>query len=298
MYGAILTEICMGWRYGWRLERLYLLAVLNWGIIFLMNYEQILNEALRLTDAGDDALALPLWEKLRKGPCNTEEKCFLLLNERRCLSSLGNFELAETRLRMVEEIDTSAEFKLHVESARLDDLNRQNKTSEYIKRAKRFLEERGSELASPRFQILAYESKQALACALISSREFDEGLQIIAEILPTAEGVEQRRLRYFRSLAYQHTSREEEAIAELKLVISPGDSDLWTADAHYDLGIIYQHRSLLGWAKYHLQSCEILKDVFSGSLRQLYDGLSYVCESLRESDEAKRYAKLARAAPQ
>ena len=263
-----------------------------------MDYEQIFNEALRFTDAGDDASALPLWEKLRNGPCNAEEKCVFLLNERRCLSTLGQFELAESRLKMVEAIDTSGEFTLQVEGARIDDLNRQRKVSEYIKRSKRFLEEHAGELTSPKFQILAYESKQGLASALINTREFEEGLKIISEILPTAERVEQRRLRYFRSLAYQHTDREEKAIAELKSIISSEDSDTWTADAHYDLGIIYQRRSLLAWAKYHLQSCEILKDVFSGSLRQLYDGLSYVCESLREFDEAKRYTKLAKAAPQ
>jgi tetratricopeptide (TPR) repeat protein len=265
-------------------------------MIFLMNYEQIFDEALRLTEAGDNASALPLWEKLRNGPCNTEEKIVFLLYERQCLSELANYELAESRLQMVEALDSSCEFLLSVENARIDDLYRQKKGDEAIQRGRLLLQAHAKELATPELAGLAYKVKQGLGCGLINAGKFEEGLQIVSEILPTAESLEQRRLRYFCALAYQNMNHNEEAIAELKLLLESDEPDQWTAEAHYDLGILYQHRNALAWAKYHLQKAEMLKSLFNGSLRQLYEGLSYVCESLREFDDAKRYASLAQSA--
>src|SRR5882724_405407 len=260
-----------------------------------MTDDQVLEEALRLTDAGDFAPALTLWEKLKGRTVDIQSKCLILLNERRCLSGLGEHDRARDLLRMVEEIDTSGEFCLYVASGYIDNLPRPQKREEAIKLGREFLQRNAKQLADPQFKLLAVEAKLSLGCDLVNATKFEEGIAVLSEILPFADPTERRRILSFRATAFQHSHQDGAAIDDLNQIVQAEEHDQWTADAFYDLGMIYQSREAFAWAKQNLQKAESLKDLLTVPLKYLYVGLANTCLSLREREEARRYKKLAEA---
>ncbi len=258
-----------------------------------MTDEELIWEALRLTDARDYSGALALWEKLRVQAPDIESQCTFLLNERRCLSAMGGHDRAQQSLRMAENIDATGDFRLQIELARIDDLYLQEQYEKANDQAKRVLEKHAEALAQPHNADLAWELRYSLARGLVTLGEFEAGLQALSELMPTAQSRDIRRIRYFRALAYQHLKREDEAIDEFKQVVAHDEHDQLAADTHYDLGMIYESRKSFAWAKQHLLAAELLKDLLSVPRSYLYQALAIACESLQQFDEAKKYEHLA-----
>jgi hypothetical protein len=128
-----------------------------------MTNEQIIDEAIRLTGEREYRSALILWKKLNDLPLlDPESKCLYLLNERRCRTALGQHEIAQQLLDSVEKTDTAKQFSLEVELARIDALYCQRKFVEAIQRSQRFLKEKADQLASPEFELIAYEQRLRL----------------------------------------------------------------------------------------------------------------------------------------
>jgi tetratricopeptide (TPR) repeat protein len=196
--------------------------------------DQILDEALRLTEAGKYAEAVKLWEQLRNLPdLDIESHCLFLLGEGRCRIALGQHEIAQQLLDSVEKIDTFHQFILEVEHARIGGLSTQRKFDEANKKSRRFLKENAEKLASPDFANLAYAQKLELARGLVQANEVPEGLQLLSELLPVAEEQDKRDIHYFRGYAYQQLGQQDDALAEFKQVLALGNHDSWTAGAHY-----------------------------------------------------------------
>jgi tetratricopeptide (TPR) repeat protein len=259
-----------------------------------MTSEQIIDEAMRLTTEGDYANALQFWETLSgMAFLDVESKCLYLLNERRCRTALGQHEIAQQLLDRVENIDISGRFCLEVEHARIDELYNQHKFVEANKRSEQFARENSIKLADPEFALIAYEQKLGLASGLIHANEFDAGLKLLTELLPVAAQQDKERVHYYRGLAYRHLKREDAAIDEFKQIVASADKDLWVATAHYQLGLIYESKGMLAWAKHHLQNAELLKDLITFPVSYIYMALSNVCFRLHEIEEGWRYRKLA-----
>jgi tetratricopeptide (TPR) repeat protein len=263
-----------------------------------MTDQELLDEALRLTDSGDYAEAVKLWERLRNlAALDVDWKCVLFLNERKCRTALGQFETSAQLLDTVENMDTTGQFQLEIELARIDNLYKQGKFVEGNKRCERFGKENASKLVNPQFAIIASEQKLALACGLVSAKELAAGLHLLSEILPAAEDQDKPQILYYRSLAYLGLKQEDTAIDDLKQILVLAGHDQWAATAHYDLGRIYENRRAFAWAKQHLQNAELLKDVITFPISYVYMSLSNVCFKLHELEEGWRYRKLAESRP-
>jgi tetratricopeptide (TPR) repeat protein len=263
-----------------------------------MTNDEMIHEALRLSDEGNYADALKLWESLSSlTSLDVVSQCVFLLNERKCRSALGQHEIALQLLDKVENIDAAHEFRLQTEFARIDDLYKQNKFAEANKRSQQFAKENAAKLVSPEFAIIAYEQKLGLACGLVSASEFTAGLHLLTEMLPAAENPDKPQIHYYRALAYLRLKQEDAAIEELKQILVLNNHDQWAASAHYDLGRTYDNRGAFAWAKQHLQKAELLKEVISIPVREVYMSLSNVCFKLHELEESKRYRKLAEREP-
>jgi tetratricopeptide (TPR) repeat protein len=118
-------------------------------------------------------------------------------------------------------------------------------------------------------------------------------VKLFTELLPVAANEDKERIHYYRGLAYRHLKREDAAIDEFKEIVASADRDLWVAAAHYQLGLIYESKGILAWAKHHLQSAELLKDLITFPVSYIYAALSNVCFKLHEIEEGRRYRKLA-----
>ena len=256
--------------------------------------EQRMWEALRLEHAGRHADALALLEELRAEASDVQSKCIFLLNERRCLTAMGEHDRARQRLRMVEDIDAAGEFRLETELGRIEDFHAREQYVQANRQAKTVIERYSTELAQPQNVDVAWELSFSLARSLICMREFEAGLQALPEPLPTAQPEDLRRIQYCRALALRHLKREEEAINEYRKIVAADEPDKWVADAHYDLGMIYGSKKSFAWAKQHLQAAELMKDLLAVPISSLYEALATTCKSLREPDEADRYARLAK----
>lgn len=263
-----------------------------------MTEEELLSEALRLTAAGNDADALPFWEQARDAASSVATKCTYLLNEARCLRVMGNYGQAEQRLEMTEAIDADHSFRLHVERARVDALYRKGQISEANSRTKEFLKEYASDLANSQYSDLAYEAKLSLGFGLINEKQFEEGIDVLSAVLPMAENNEdKRRIRYFCGLALHHLKRDDEAVREFNGVLESGEQDELSADAYYDVAMIYKSREEFTAAKQHLQAAERLQDKPTVPLRYLYTALAQVCNARHESEETRKYIRLAESLP-
>jgi tetratricopeptide (TPR) repeat protein len=258
-----------------------------------MTDEEVLCEALRLTNSKSYSKALPLWEILRKHSDDVLHQGTYILNECRCLRAMGEQEEAKKRLGILRSLDTGGQFRLHLESLLVEDLYVAGKFKEGNRKAMSLLKRYARELGeSWRFD-LSYELKLSLAQGLVSADEFAEGLEALNRVFPDADVDDRRRIRYFRSLAYRHLKRNDEAILDLQEIIGSNIHDELTADAHYDVGMIYKSKEELARAKMHLQSAEQMKELLTIPVRNLYLALAWVCRSLNQIDEARRYVALA-----
>jgi tetratricopeptide (TPR) repeat protein len=263
-----------------------------------MESDQILNEALRLDEAGHYAEALKLWEQLCDLPAlDVESHCVYLLNERKCRSALGQHEIALQLLDRVESMDTSRQFHLYVEHARINMLYDQNKFAEGNERSRKFLKENTKQLTRPDFAFLVYEQKLGLARGLIHTNEFDEGLQMLTGLLSVTEERDKREIHYYRGYAYRQLKQYDSAIDEFNHVLSASNQDSWAAAAHWFLAELYTNKQAFAWAKQHLQNAENLKDFFTFPLSHVYISLANVCFRLNEPEESRRYKKLAESEP-
>jgi tetratricopeptide (TPR) repeat protein len=262
-----------------------------------MTEEELLSEALRLTAAGNDADALPFWQQARDAASSVATKCTYLLNEARCLRVMGNYGQAEQRLEMIEAIDADHSFRVHVERARVDELYRKGQITEANSRTKEFLKKHASELANSQLSDLAYEARLSLGFGLINEEKFEEGIDILSAILPLAENEDKRRIHYFCGLALHHLKRDDNAVREFKKVLESGEQDQLSADAHYDLAMIYKSREEFTAAKQHLQAAEGLQGKITVPLRYLYTALAQVCNARGETEETKKYIRLAESLP-
>jgi tetratricopeptide (TPR) repeat protein len=127
---------------------------------------------------------------------------------------------------------------------------------------------------------------------LVNANEFAAGLQLLTELLPAAEDQHKSQIRYYRVVAYLHLKEEDAAIEDLKQILLLGGHDQWTANAHYNLGRIYENREAFAWAKQHLENAELLKDVITVPVWEVYISLSNVCFKLHEVEEGWKYRKL------
>jgi tetratricopeptide (TPR) repeat protein len=258
-----------------------------------MTDEEILCEAMRLTDSKSYSKALPLWETLRKRSDDVLQQGTYILNECRCLRAMGKREEARKRIRILRSLDTHGQFRLHLEFVLIDDLYVAGKFKEGNRKARSLLKRNAQELSEPRLFDLSYELRSSLAQGLVSAGEFAEGLEALNRVFSDADAEDRRRIRYFRSLAYRHLTRNDEAIADLQEITATNIHDELTADAHYDVGMIYKSREEFARAKMHLQSAEQMKELLTIPVRNLYVALAWVCSSLNQIDEAKRYVALA-----
>lgn len=262
-----------------------------------MTEDQLVSEALQLVAAEDYAHALPLWEQARNTASETTHKCIYLLHEARCLRELKEFELAEQRLQMAEEIDRDKKLQLDLEHARVRQLYEREQYTEGNDRSVRLLEEHAEELAHPERAELRYEIKLGLGYGLVSGGEFEEGVKVLSALLPVAEKEDKRRIHYFCGLALHHLKRDDNAIREFRSVLESGERDQLSADAHYDVAMIYKSREEFTAAKQHLQAAERLHDKLTVPLRYLYTALAQVCNARHESEETRKYIRLAESLP-
>lgn len=263
-----------------------------------MALDPILNEALRLDEAGRYAEALKLWEQLRNLPdLDIESHCIFLLNERKCRSALGQNEIARHLLDRVENIDTAHQFCLYVEHARIELLYEQNKFAEGNERSRKFLKENAKQLTRPDFAFLVYAQKLDLAYGLVQANEFAEGLQLLTELLPVAEEQDKRDIHFYVGFACQQLKQEDAAVVKFQQVLALNDCDSWAASAHYYLAEIHVRKGAFAWAKQHLQSAENLKDFLTFPVSYVYASLSNVCFKLNELEEGRRYKQLAESEP-
>jgi tetratricopeptide (TPR) repeat protein len=144
-----------------------------------MNEEQLSSEALRLLAAEDHAGALPLLEQLRDSAPDPLAKCIYLLNEARCFRSLRDYETAEQKLQLVEQLDVENHLRLHVENHRIDNLYEQKQYAEANARSKRLLRERAAELQDLQNADLLYQVRLGLGFGLVSEFEFRRRGRII-----------------------------------------------------------------------------------------------------------------------
>lgn len=262
-----------------------------------MTEDQLVSEALQLVAAEDYAHALPLWEKARNTASETTHKCIYLLHEARCLRELKEFGLAEQRLQMAEKIDREKKLQLDLEHARVRQLYDLERYKDANDRSKRLLNEHAQALAHPERAELRYEIKLGLGYGLVSGGEFEEGVKVLSEILRVAENEDKRRIHYFCGLALHHLKRDDNAVREFKKVLESGEQDQLSADAHYDLAMIYKSREEFTAAKQHLQKAEGLQDKLTVPLRYLYTALAQVCNARGEMEETKKYIRLAESLP-
>lgn len=262
-----------------------------------MTEEELLSEALRLTAAGNDADALAFWQQVRDAASSVATKCTYLLNEARCFRVLGNYDQAEQRLEMIEAIDADHSFRLHVERARVDTLYRQQQITQANSRTKQFLKEYASDLGNSQFLDVAYEAKLSLGFGLINEQKFEEGIDVLSAVVPMAENEDKRRIRCFCGLALHHLKRDDEAVREFRGVLESGERDQLSADAHYDLAMIYKSREEFAAAKQHLQAAEGLQNKLTVPLRYLYTALAQVCNVRHETEETRKYIRLAESLP-
>jgi tetratricopeptide (TPR) repeat protein len=257
----------------------------------------MLGEAIRLGEESKFAEALQLWQTLGNLPSlDIESKCAFLLGERRCYSGLGHHQLAMAVLDKVEELDTCRQFWVEVEFARISDLRLRGKVTESNRRLKQFVKENAELLASPRYADLVYEYKCAIGCALVNANETVEGLQLLNDVLPLAEEQDKSMIYFYLGVAYENLNNPDAAVAEYKRVLGSSGDDLWAGSAYYRLGLIYESKGALAWAKQYLESAEKLKEVLTFPLAYVHMSLSNVCVRLNQLDEARRYRRLAESA--
>lgn len=259
-----------------------------------MTHEQMLNQALRLGEEGNYANALKLWQTLCKLPgLSLEIKCVFLLNQRKCYSALGQYKLAEETLAELEQLDTDRQFWAELEHAQLDNLRSQGKFSEAYKRLVQFRQDNVEALASPRYADLIYEQNLVIAYHLINQNQAAEGLKLLDEVLPALADADKREAHYYCGMAHYKLRQDDAAISEFKQLLDPKENDCWAADANYLLGLIYDRRGALAWAKQHLHNAEMLKGLLRVPVPDVYMALSNVYAKLEELGQARRYRKLA-----
>lgn len=266
-----------------------------------MTHEEMLNEAVRLGDEGKFEDALSLWQALSNLPgLDLEMKCIFLLNQRRCYSALGQHERATNIIEELERLDAPRQFWVEIEHARIDDLRGQGKFAEahkklvrFRKKLVRFRKENAELLASPQYADLAYEGKLSIAYHLINQKRSAEGLEVLSQIMPILQDRDRREARYYLGFAHYQLREWDSALDEFRQLLDFGDDDAWSADAHYIIGLIYEQKGVLAWAKQHLQKAEILKSLLRVPIADVWMAMSNVYVRLGELEEAKRYRKLA-----
>src|SRR5437660_745249 len=148
--------------------------------------ETQLVKALALVEEGNNREALHLFEEMRRQNLTSFENAVILLNEAKCLTSIGKFETARDRLHTVQQIDDSGQFRVHLEAILIQIHFAAGEFSEGISLGNAFLSVYKETLNEPEYQDIGYDIRLRVACAFVSSGRFEMAIQALKQFLPKA----------------------------------------------------------------------------------------------------------------
>jgi tetratricopeptide (TPR) repeat protein len=262
-----------------------------------MTIELELQAALAFVEKGDNRGALRLFEKISRKNLGSFEQCVILLNEKKCLEFLGRFEEADQRLRSIERIDQDGKFQIYPASGRIDLLFARGSYREAIDRGNEFLTRFAAELDQPEYKALdlAYNVNILICYALVSSGQYEQGIEALLRFLPSVHEEDKPEVHLFLGIAYLESDETDRAEAAFKEVLRFEHAEDKVADAHYRLGAHYLATRALASAKQHFLAAENLKHALPSNipLRDLYMFLAETSDRLGEESECRRYLQLA-----
>lgn len=253
-----------------------------------------LQAALAFVDKGDNQEALRLFEKINRSNLGPYEQCIILLNEKKCLELLGRLDDAELRLRSVQQLDQSGQFRLFLEAGYIDLLFAKGEFRAFVKRGNAFLARYKEELKKPEYENVRYGLNMNVPCALVNSGQFESAILGLQSFLPHAREEDCPQVHLFLGIAYEQLGQPDNAVSEFETVLRLKPPKDEAGEAHYRLGAHHLKANAPALAKKYFLAAECLKDALpSIPLRDLYIFLANTCGQLGEEDERQKYLHIA-----
>jgi tetratricopeptide (TPR) repeat protein len=260
-----------------------------------MSFELELQTALDLFAADNWKEALAAFKHARALNKDLPQEVFILLNEARCLEYLGKFREANNHLKTVDRIDTSGQFRIDLGVGKILLSFAEGNPRQGIEQGKAFLLKYETELKDPEYDNVKYDLSLKIACELISTGQFEAGVDALQRFSPDAKDEDKPRVTLFLGIAYEQLGKYDQAAEEFQRTLQfPLVEDV-AAQAHYRLGALYWKKGAVAWAKHHFLEAQNLKHALANvPLRDLYTYLANASGHLGEAEEREKYLELAR----
>jgi tetratricopeptide (TPR) repeat protein len=225
-----------------------------------------------------------------------KERASLFLQKAVCYESLGRFNDSKTQLELaLLEMPGNEEIQLQANYIGAAIYHQEQQFEEAYTRMTRILSQYSSLLSHPNLRFIYEDIQQYRAFELVQLLRFEEALPLLHDILAFEMKPDDKKTAIANlGICYSRVGKYEQAVDYLLEALRLGLPSDWEGQARCQLGIAYAHLRLLREAKLELLICVERASAYQLPLATVYGWLSRVCRGLGQTNEAERYAKLAR----
>jgi tetratricopeptide (TPR) repeat protein len=227
-----------------------------------------------------------------------DEKAALLANEHKCYCQLRQFEKAKEVLRQIRRIPVQDRFvRMVIDFGEACMTAVMGEYKKGVSKFERILESYGDELQDSDGRNIYEEIQQRRGFALTTLERYDKALPVLQEATTFANASleDTQSVWLYLGICYATLSEVKPAKEAYLRAIAFGIANATEADARYRIAILYFSERAFAQAKHHLEIALQLPDkaLTLQTRRFIYQQMSRTCHYLGETDEEKRYLKLA-----
>jgi tetratricopeptide (TPR) repeat protein len=251
--------------------------------------------AMTLRNSGRVEESLQELKELVRAAIDPEEKAALVLNESRCLETLGRFREARQRSDDARRISKAAAIQSRADfgEANLDWL--EGKRDEALGKLTELLKTYAQLLSTPEHHDLYEETQFRRGVLLTELGRYGEGRPVLEECLSfDLEPSDKGDVLYNLGFCYMKTGDPDRAKEKFLETLEHGAQDVYLVRAHYRLGVIYSREGAHAKALHEFETCLPRSEEAQIPKQDVYAWLATTARSLGRTGDADYYEKLAR----
>lgn len=231
---------------------------------------------------------------------DSDEKAATLANEHKCYCQIQCFDEARAVMREIRKLSVKDPYvRMIIDIGDAIMMTSTGKFKEGESLFENILRLNPDELQSTDSRHLYEEIQQRRGFALTNLERYAEAVSVLEEAaaFPNACVEDMQSVWFYLGICYAALSKQTLAKEAYLRAIAFGMRNTTEADAHYRIAVVYFVDRAFAQAKHHLEiALQLPHEALSSQLRKfIYQQMSRICHYLGESEEEKKYLKLAQA---